>query len=474
MLFSRRFRVCLVLGLLGFLGAGCGRNDPLAERKFRLLVEEHERLTRAVMALDPRMHRGQSAEERFVPEDAPKIETDNDRLREILTKHAREKALAANKAQREAVERQVVEIRGLEFKQPIDYRVLNRKEIKQTVAGKLAEVFSEEEFRHMTDAMAAIGLLPAGYPLREKYIDLLGEQIAAYYDQHQHNLVMYEDATLDNAQNRVVLAHELTHGLQDQHFGLKGLPLEIKTNDDRAAAASALVEGDATLVMSEFMLKNLSRQMVKDSVLATFTQNMKQLEAAPRYLREMLVFPYLRGQEFCGALYGRGGYEAVSKAYANPPSSTAQILHPQKYMSNPREEPIAIEWPNVKVKDEAPIADNVVGEMGIRILLTEWLDAVTAERAAAGWRGDRYLYFASGEALVWKTVWASAEEAAEFFTAEKQLLEKRHRLVNPESAERSYEANAPRCVRIRQTDAHEVIVIDAASPEWAMALAERF
>jgi hypothetical protein len=201
---------------------------------------------------------------------------------------------------------------------------------------------------------------------------------------------------------------------------------------------------------------------------------MKQLEAAPRYLREMLVFPYLRGQEFCAALYGRGGYEAVSKAYANPPSSTSQILHPQKYMSNPREEPIVIEWPNVKVKDETPIADNVVGEMGIRILLTEWLDAVTAERSAGGWRGDRYVYFASGEALVWKSVWASAEEAAEFFAAEKQLLEKRHHLVNPKSSERSYEADAPRSVRIRQTDAHEVIVIDAAGPEWATALAERF
>ena len=216
------------------------------------------------------------------------------------------KALAANKTQREAIEKQVVELRGLEFKKPVDYQVLNRKEIKQTIAAKLDEVFSEQEFREMTDAMAAVGLLPAKYPLREKYIDLLGEQVAAFYDQHKHKLVMYEDATLDNAQNRVVLAHELTHALQDQHFGLKKLPLEIKTNDDRAAAASALVEGDATLVMSEFMLKNLCRQMVKDSMIASFTQNMKQLETAPRFLREMLVFPYLRGQEFCAVALRSG------------------------------------------------------------------------------------------------------------------------------------------------------------------------
>ena len=356
----------------------------------------------------------------------------------------------------------------------MNYNVLSRQQIKKTMSGKLAEVFSEEEFKQMTAAMAAIGLLPSGYPLREKYIDLLGEQVAAFYDQHAHKLFMYEDASLDNAQNRVVLAHELTHALQDQHFGLKKLPLEIKNNDDRAAAASALVEGDATLVMSEFMLKNMSKQMFKDSMVASFTANMKQLETAPRFLREMLVFPYLRGQEFCASLYGQGGYEAVSKAYANPPSSTAQILHPQKYMANPREEPIAVEWADLKIKDEAPVADNTVGEMGVRILFTEWLDGTTAEKASAGWRGDRYLYFAGGEAVVWKTIWATAEDAAEFFDAEKKLLEKRHRLTNPRVVERSYEADAPRIVRLRQTDAHEVIVIDTARADWAAALAERF
>jgi len=463
--------VCLAFGLLGLAGVGCEKKDPLAERKFRLLVEEHERLSTEVMKLDPALHRGQSAAGKFAPEDAIKIAADNDRLREILTKHERDLALAANKTQRAAIEEQVVKLRGLEFKQPVDYQVLNRKEIKQTISKKLAEVFSEQEFRDMTDAMAAVGLLPPKYPLREKYIDLLGEQVAAFYDQHQHKLVMYEDATLDNAQNRVVLAHELTHALQDQHFSLKRLPLEIKTNDDRAAAASALVEGDATLVMSEFMLNNLTRQMVKDNLLATFTQNMKQLETAPRYLREMLVFPYLRGQEFCAALFGSGGYEAVSKAYANPPTSTAQILHPQKYMATPREEPIAIAWAETKVKGEAPVGDNVVGEMGLRILFAEWLDAATGERAAAGWRGDRYLYFASGEALVWKTVWSSAEEAAEFFAAEKHLLEKRHQLTSPRTAERSYEADGPRFIRLRQTDAHEVIIIDAKDEDWAAALA---
>ncbi len=467
MLFSSRLlsppAVFPVLAALLLL-AGCDRKEPVEARKLKLLVEENARLIDAVTALDPA-----NAGAKLTGADAAqKLAAENDRLREILAGGSRAKALAANKVLRDAIEKEVMAIRGLEFKQPVDYQVLNRKEIKQTMAGKLAEVFSDQEFKEMTEAMAAVGLLPAGYPLREKYIDLLGEQVAAFYDQHAHKLFMYEDASLENAQNRVVLAHELTHALQDQHFGLKRLPLEIKTNDDRAAAASALVEGEATLVMSEYMLRNISKAMVKDSVVSSFTANMKQLETAPRYLREMLVFPYLRGQEFCAVLFGQGGYEAVSKAYDRPPSSTAQILHPQKFLA--REEPVAIGWADVIVKGEKPIADNCVGEMGVRILFAEWLDASTGEKAAAGWRGDRYLYFAGGQALVWKTVWANAQEAAEFFDAERRLLEKRHGLKDPRIAEGSYAADAPRTVRMRQTDAHEVIVIDAASAAWADAL----
>jgi len=471
MLFTSRISPLLAAVLLV---AGCEREEPVAARKFKLLVEENARLAAAVMALDPERTGAEAKSAPFSDEAARKLAAENDRLREILATGKRARALAANKVLREAIEREVVAIRGLEFKSPVDYQVLNRKEIKQTIAGKLAEVFSEQEFKDMTEAMAAVGLLPAGYPLREKYIDLLGEQVAAFYDQHAHKLFMYEDASLENAQNRVVLAHELTHALQDQHFGLARLPLEIKTNDDRAAAASALVEGEATLVMSEYMLKNLSKQMVKDSVVSSFTQNMKQLETAPRYLREMLVFPYLRGQEFCAVLFGQGGYEAVSKAYDQPPSSTAQILHPQKFLAIPREEPVVIEWADVAVKGAQPVADNCVGEMGMRILFAEWLDAATGERAAAGWRGDRYLYFSGGQSLVWKTIWANAQEAAEFFDAERKLLEKRHAPKTQRTAERSYEADAPRVVRLRQTDAHEVILIDAATAEWADALSAKF
>ncbi len=391
---------------------------------------------------------------------AAMLAEENARLHGIVDGSEKAKALVANKAQREEIERQVVAIRGLKFKTPVDYNVLTRQQIKATISGKLAEVFSEQEFKDMTAALAVLGLLPEGFPLRQKYIDLLGEQVAAFYDQHQHKLFMYEDASLENAQNRVVLAHELTHALQDQHFGLSRLPLEIKNNDDAAAAASALVEGEATLVMSEYMMKNLSLKALKDNALASITQNMAELSNAPRYLREMLVFPYLRGQEFCSSLYGGGGYEAVSAAYTRPPSSTAQILHPEKFFREPREEPIAIVWPDVTMNGKQPIADNTLGEMGARIQIAQFTDDRTGEDAANGWRGDRYVCYDGGKGFAWKTVWASEAEAAEFLEAEKKVIAAR-------------KDRAMRTVRLTQ-DGVNVLLIDAADETWAAALAEKF
>jgi len=399
---------------------------------------------------------------------------ENDRLRSLVADSERTRELEKSKAQRDEIEKQVTSIRGLSFKQPVDYNVVTRKEIQKVVATKLAETFSEEEFKNISAALARLGLLPDGYPLRQKYIELLGEQIAAFYDQHQHKLFMFEDASLENAQNRVILSHELTHALQDQYFDLLHLPLEIKDNDDRAVAASALVEGEATIVMSEYMMKNLSLRALKDNVTASFSQNMDQLQKAPRYLREELVFPYLRGQEFCAALIERGGYDAISQAFAHPPTSTAQILHPQKYLAEPREEPVAIQWPDLALDGQKPQTDNALGELGIRIQLSEAGEGQASEQIAAGWRGDRYLTFRNGDALVWKSVWSSEDAAAKFFEAEQRRLEKGYHPAKSGAQEKDrYETDAPRALRLVRSG-NSVVLVDSGAVDVAKKLEEKF
>src|SRR5439155_23860792 len=106
-------------------------------------------------------------------------------------------------------------------------------------------------------------------------------------------------------------------------------------------------------------------------------------------------------------------------------SSSAQILHPEKFLAQPREEPREILWSDTAVLGKKPIADNVLGELGIRILITGWTDAETGEKGASGWRGDRYLVFDDGRHLVWRTRWQNNADAEKFVAAMQKCWAKR-------------------------------------------------
>ncbi len=404
------------------------------------------------------------------------LQEENARLRAELDAGEKRKTDAANLTARSAVEKAVVQIRGLGFLQPVTYDVVTREGIRDTLRHKLDEQYSETDFQNIGAGLTALGLIQPGYPLRQKYLDLLGEQLAAFYDQHQHKLFMFRDASLENSQNQIILAHELTHALQDQHFGLLTLPLEIKNDDDMALATSALVEGDATLVMNDYMLRSFSWRSLRDSFSGALSQNMGQLQAAPRYLRESLIFPYLRGQEFCAALYSRGGYAAISAAFARPPVSTSQILHPEKYLASPREDPIRISWSATEVLGETPLCDNVAGEMGTRILLADWTDTATAEGAALGWRGDRYLVYKQGDALVWKSVWADQEHALRFTSALKRCLQNRYKVASSKLDDSAgmTKLSEPRVLIVSSSTPEEVVLINASTQRWADALQRAF
>jgi hypothetical protein len=470
------FRSAIVLLLVCcVLAGGCERKgDALADRRLQLLAEENARLVAAVA----KSHAAEAkpttaAPGRSAAENIELLTAANERLRALYRGAEREEANAFNLAKRAEIERVVEEIRGLKFKQPVDYSVLGRKDIKGALTKRLNAVFSDEEFEQQANAMFRLGLLPEKYPLKDRLIALLGEQVAAFYDQHEHKLYMYDDATLENAMNQMILAHELMHAMQDQHVSLKTLPLEEKRNDDRAIAAGSLIEGEATLVMSDYMMRNPSGRMVLDNLSAMFIQNMEELAKAPRILRESLIFPYQDGLTFCLAGFQRRGWPAVSEAYQRPPSSTTQILHPEKYYRM-REDPIAIEWPDVRFQGKTPHWDNVLGELGTRILFADWHNQEVARNAAGGWRGDRYLSFENGEAFVWKTVWANQGDAAEFFQAEKDLLARRYKAQSPVSVSRRWESNRPRALRLVMNDRAEVLLIDAASTGTAAELEKQF
>jgi len=403
------------------------------------------------------------------------VESENDALRDALAAARLEAADAQNVLKRSQIEQVVTSIRELPFSSPVVYDVLDKDTIRQVVARKLSEQYTDQELANMATGLSAFGLLPPNFPLKQTYIDLLGEQIGAFYDQHHHKLFMFRDASLENAQNRVILAHELTHALQDQNFGLLKLPLEIKNNDDQAEAASALVEGDATLVMTQYMAQDLTWRTLADTVTYSATQRMEQIRKAPHYLREMLVFPYIKGQLFCGAVFARGGYPALSAVYAHPPASTAQILHPEKYFAETREDPIPVTFKDTTFGGQQPLADNVLGEMGARLLFAQYMDSNWAEKVADGWRGDRYMVYDNGDTLVWKTVWNSPAAAMSAVNALEAMCASRFHLKFPAAgSDVSSGSDSSHFARIVQTGANQIVFMLATNKESCELLHQQF
>ncbi len=235
------------------------------------------------------------------------------------------------------------------------------------------------------------------------------------------------DLVFSSNLDKMLLSHELTHALQDQNFDLLKFPLKVKTNDDLALATSALIEGDATVLMTRWYMENVDPSKMLGDVGAMFSQNTVKLREAPPFLREMLMFPYQEGQQFVTALYSSGGTPAIDAAFHDPPTTTKDILHPDKFLHQ-RVAPEHLDLPKLEAADWRLIGNNTLGEFGTRFVLGQGMGAYDAQLLAEGWNGDRYQVYERGTngptALVWITAWETEPQATEFAGAYKKVIEK--------------------------------------------------
>jgi hypothetical protein len=232
-----------------------------------------------------------------------------------------------------AVARDVERLRRLRLEKLPKPRYLTGRALTRRVEGLLEE-YPDAEAEADGRALAALGALPRGADLKALLGRALAGQVAGFYDPRTGELVVDsgEDPALGGL-DRVILAHELEHALADQAFGL---PDAVRAeepaegSEDAAVAATALVEGDATLLMQAYAVDNLSFVDAIRSI-APLLASERELAALPYYIREGLVFSYEEGLRFVCELYERGGWRAVDRAYRMLPSSTAEILFPDRY-----------------------------------------------------------------------------------------------------------------------------------------------
>ena len=335
----------------------------------------------------------------------------------------------------DTVLQRVVTLRHLTPTRPIKRGVRDRQHMRLLLRQVLDREYTPAEWAIERKALHQWGLLPADFPLKGFVVDLLVEQVAGYYDPHRQQFFLAD--WLPAALQAPIIAHELVHALQDQHYDLQRHFAPVKDHADLTLARQALVEGDALAVMFAYMLQPhglsldqwpspaLSRQL--DA--AWFGASWPVYDRAPPVLKQQLLFPYRHGFPFIQAALSRLGWHGLQQLYRQPPVSTEQILHPEKYFSHPPDLPQAVPLPFPEPPFPGTwhkLKGDVLGEFLLSVVLQQFLPTAEARPSAAGWRGDRYALFehqTSGDlALISVITWDTHADAVEFFQSYAKLL----------------------------------------------------
>ncbi|MBA2705280.1 MAG: hypothetical protein H0U60_15685 [Blastocatellia bacterium] len=361
-----------------------------------------------------------------------------------------------------AVLEETSKIRELPILFPVKSGAQSRAEIENMLVKNLYEQMTTAEMHATEVAYRKFGLAPATFEYRPFIIKLLLEQIAGYYDPVTREFYLADWLELET--QKPVMAHELTHALQDQHFNLRRFQKWPHGDSDAQLAAHSLIEGDATLAMMVYMAKNPLVALAFTRSLSTGVST-EQFNQAPRALRESLIFPYLQGSQWATAVYKRDGFTGLSKAFTTLPLSTEQILHPEKYFAY--EKPLKMTLPDLSSllnkaessNEGSPVLlhsslrtqysalstsdsslptaswrridSDVNGEWGYYLLLDQFLKSpAESRRAAAGWAGDRYDVYEGpepGQAIIAQvSAWDAEADAREFFDAYVKRIELRY------------------------------------------------
>jgi hypothetical protein len=271
-----------------------------------------------------------------------------------------------------------------------------------------------------------MGLLPAGSSLEQLELALDSGQVIGFYDPVSKGLYVLSQSGGIGPVEKVTFAHEYTHALQDQNFGLGKLAIDTPDQGDRDLARTSLPEGDATLLMTSWMTKYLSpADLLMIALNSGSAAQAEQLAEAPAILRQTLLFPYQQGLAFVQGVYAAGGWSAVDQLYSRPPDSTSQILHPELYAS--RVEPLTVVLPPVPAglgSGWQLTMQDTLGEFQLAVWL-EGEQPTTAQTAAATsatstWAGDRVGLYEGPNgawAVVLRTDWRTAAGSQAFWSA---------------------------------------------------------
>lgn len=343
---------------------------------------------------------------------------------------------------------------GLPVKKAVKRKLTSREEVVSYLTKHMNDE-DAQRLRRSELVLKKFGLLPRDFALEKLLVALLREQVAGYYDPKTKTVNLLDWVPIE--EQEPVMAHELTHALQDQSFGLekwmkKGAkdlaeskkdpsPADIE-NDEMDNARQAVVEGQAEAVMVQYALAPVGRSIIDspelvdamESTMINGTPDSTVFKDAPIFLKESLTFPYSYGMEFVVKLLRKGGKEkAFADVLRNPPHTTRQIMEPDTYLSGERIEPMRVVDFAHDFKEYVKFDIGAMGEFDVAVLVEQYAGKELSKRLYPEWRGG-YYYAARPKAnpaaplaLLYVSRWSSAEKASEFAAIYARSLAQRYK-----------------------------------------------
>jgi hypothetical protein len=330
---------------------------------------------------------------------------------------------------------ELAEITGWKATRTIRQESMDRDGLRRYLEGRMKEAVKPKELRAEELTLKKFGFVPRDFDLRKTTIDLLTEQAAAFYDYRKKKLFLLSWSP--SAMEQALLVHELAHAIADQHVHLERF-IKRESNDDGAIARMAVMEGQASWLMGEYLARRSGQSLKTAPAMLemmarpdTSAEQFPVLAKAPLYIQESLLFPYTVGIRFQHALYQELGRAAFAEVFRRPPLSSQQIIHPDLYRKGLK--PASPRLPElVSTRGYRGLMEGSIGELDHSILLRQYAGQDAAGRVAPGWRGGAYRLMehkAGHTALLYVSEWADAETAAEFFRLYQQVLRKKWQRV---------------------------------------------
>jgi hypothetical protein len=333
---------------------------------------------------------------------------------------------------------QMSQILSLPIKEPLKRSLRSKEEIRAYLIREEKDDKDAAQRHADEKALEAFGLIPKDFPLDSFLIDVLTEQVAGLYDPKSKEFYIADWIPAD--QQRDVMAHELTHALEDQSYGIDRWIKAARPNDDAELARDAVSEGSALAAMVDYALRDTHvgvrdlpdvTLLIRTGALAEMDKD-PNLSKAPVYIRDALLFPYLAGTSFSQQyLKAHAGWPDLKLVFQNPPVSTQQILHPDFYLKGVGPQKVTLpKWKGLVPADWRLLEENVLGEFGLQEVLKQLLGQQRADQLSPAWDGDRYAVFEDSKTkktpLVFLLALETADDTARYFEEYSEALERKY------------------------------------------------